>query len=306
MTKEEYENLINSSAIFDIGSEDEALFKTEFRKLVKHIVVYYMLISKSLRNELNFDVDNKEEKTDVLSYQLIITARACVKSYKKSDGSFLNYFNAAFKHNRVRAAAVDKSKSKRGGLTLGRENERLLSALIRYAKSRGKLIDDEEVQNKFALAAGCAVAKIKKLVKANNEAVCVGEYVRGEDGEDLSLIDGKALDERSAEDTVEQQSQVQTLLNGIAALFVEQQERTKPMLGKLLTVWLINRLADKQAVRTYLDGQAFIDGDILRTYLQSGNLPTAKNIAEQFGVAESHASRSLNNFKEKIIKYVKL
>ena len=305
-TREEYENLINSSEIFGVDKADEARFKTEFRKLTGWIVSYYLTLSKTLRDELNFETDKQSEMSDSLSYQLIVTAKTCVNSYKKDYGPFLHYFNASLKRNRVRSTAAEKAKTERGGLTMGRKSDRLISGLIRYAKSRGRSIYDEEVQRKFAIASGCKPEVISKLVQANDAAVCVGEYVKGDDGEQLSLIEGKAADLRSVDETLEQQSTIYILLNGMGVLFDEQQERTKPRLKKLLTAWLISRIGNKEAVGRYLVGQAFIDGEILQTYIKSGFVPKAKDLADEFGVSEQRASMIVNNFIKKINKNVKL
>ena len=85
-TKEEYENLINSSRLFDIDKDTNAvLYKTEWRRFTVLLVEYYskfVLCRKSL---------------DSYSMELMDTATECVKHYSVSKGiskPFVSRLNA--------------------------------------------------------------------------------------------------------------------------------------------------------------------------------------------------------------------
>ena len=95
------------------------------------------------------------------------------------------------------------------------------------------------------------------------------------------------------------------ILKILSASYEELQERTKPIIRKLITVYLIKSIEDKDAIKEYFEKLGYIDDGIVENYLKEDKLPTAKEIASSFGVTEASASRTLNNFLEKIRKNVK-
>lgn len=82
-TKEEFENLINGSPLFSIDRMvDAELFVAEERKFINDLVDLMRL--------------TRRDFTEIGS-EIIMTAKACIRAYKKERGMFLNYFNHALK-----------------------------------------------------------------------------------------------------------------------------------------------------------------------------------------------------------------
>ena len=77
-TKEEYENLLNNSPLFDIDKErDFAKYDTERKKLLAVILDYYRFYIYEYKN------------LDGYGSSLMATADNCIKAYEKENGEIL-------------------------------------------------------------------------------------------------------------------------------------------------------------------------------------------------------------------------
>lgn len=82
-TKEELESLINGSLLFSIDRvKDAELFVVEERKFISDLADLMRLTRRDFAE---------------IGSEIIITAKACIRAYKKESGVFLNYFNHALK-----------------------------------------------------------------------------------------------------------------------------------------------------------------------------------------------------------------
>lgn len=294
-TKEEYENLINSSRLFDIDKETNAvLYKTEWRRFTVLLVEYYskfVLYGKSL---------------DSYSMELMDTATECVKHYSVSKGiPFLHYFAVSLKKTMLKSKAKAAIDARRGGISISDSDDRMLRKMLKYAQSQGKDLNDVNVQISMSKGLGIELEKIKEMIDLNINSVVVQEVQKNDDGEDVSIFDTIASKELTPEEKWERIDDAKQILKTLSIAYEELQERTKPIIRKLITVYLIKAIEDKDAIKDYFDKLVYIDDEIVETYLKEDALPTAKEIATSFGVTEASASRTLNNFLEKIRKNVK-
>jgi hypothetical protein len=82
-TREELENLINGSPLFSIDRVTDAeLFATEERRFLNHLAELTAIVRKDF-SEIGFEI--------------IQTAKACIKAFKPENGIFMHYFNSALK-----------------------------------------------------------------------------------------------------------------------------------------------------------------------------------------------------------------
>jgi len=99
------------------------------------------------------------------------------------------------------------------------------------------------------------------------------------------------------EETLIHEEKVREIILSVDEEFQKQQERTKPLLSKLLTAKLLNasdyafQLIEKNVLRI-----SFIDSEIFSVCAKSNVIPTAREIAEANGVHEASASRTLKTF----------
>ena len=140
-TREEYENLINNSPLFEIDKESSpALYKSERYNFLTLLTDYYRLYiypSKPL---------------DSYSITLMETAAECIKYYEKSKGEFLHLFNSSMKRDLHIAKAKEIIEGKRQGIRISNEDDKLIRKIIALANSKGLDVYDLTVQEKISKA----------------------------------------------------------------------------------------------------------------------------------------------------------
>jgi len=229
-TKEELENLINGSSMFSIDRAiDTELFIIEERKFLLDLVELMALIRKDFAD---------------IGSEIILTAKACIKAYKRENGAFLNYFNHALK------TALIKEKT-------------------REAKLHEKLVSGDAP-------------------------------VRG--GEDSVIFDLIAVTDVSPEDKVVSADMVRYIMRIVNLVFKIQQERTKELLSKLLTIKLLDALLFVYSKAEVMEELVFVDAGIFSEYINGGELPSARKIAVMYNTTEQQASRTINRFWEKLME----
>ena len=120
-TREEFENLINNSPLFDIDKDSSPmLYKTEKYNLLTLITDYYRF----------YIYCNKP--LDSYSMTLMETAAECIKYYDREKSQFLSLFNMVMK----RKLHIDKAKelidAYRQGIKLSNYDSRLISKITAY------------------------------------------------------------------------------------------------------------------------------------------------------------------------------
>ena len=288
--KEEYENLINSSRLFTIDKEkDSILYKTEWLHFTVLLVEYYS----------NYVFTGKT--LDSYSMELMETAVECVKYYDITKGiPFLHYFAVSLKK------ALSKSKGKevvdtmRGGMNISEAVGRKIREILKYAQVQGKNVHDDNFQINVAKLLKLPVSKVKKLIDINTNSVVVPETRENEDGDEITIFDTISSDEFNPEEKFLQNDNIEQWLKSFLEVYHELQERTKPIVRKLLTVRLIENFEHPYLFEKYCYDLECIDKTIRDTYLQNGKFPSAREISAEFGVNEASSSRTMKIFLKKV------
>ena len=289
-TREEYENLINNSPLFEIDKESSpALYKTEKYNFLTLLTDYYRL----------FVYPNKS--LDAYSMTLMETASECIKYYDKSKGEFLHLFNSSMKRDLHIAKAKEIIEEKRQGIRVANEDDKMIRKIIALANSKGLDINDSIVQKKIAKFLNIDYNKLQELLKINNDAVAVSSTVSNEDGDEIELFDLQASKEKTAEEKMVDESAVISIIEEIEDVFSEVQERQKRLLSMLLTVEVVKAFnEDIDKAKEILCDKEFYNEEVFDYYINNGVLPTAKQIGVICGVSEQSLSRTYKNFKEKL------
>lgn len=251
-TEEEYICLINSSLLFDIVKEDDfALYNSAKYELLTLLTEYYQ------------DYIYRNKPLDSFSMDLIDTAAECIKGYDKTKGAFLNLFNSVMKRNMLRSKAIEAADMQRRGLTLSQRDNRLIRKILTYAKSKGADIADERTQKQIAEYLNMSVEDVAKLIYINQDAVAISSLVANEDGDEVELYNLQVSKDTSPEEKTIQVDAVMTLLKQIEAEFCNLQERTKPVMCKLLTAKFLEGLDCGTFNYELLSGFKFLDGAMI-------------------------------------------
>lgn len=289
-TREEYENLINNSPLFEIDKESSpALYKSErynFFTLLTDYYRFYIYPNKSL---------------ETYSMTLMETAMECIKYYDKDKGAFLHLFNSSMKRDLHIAKAKEIIEEKRQGIRVSNEEDKLIRRIIALANSKGLDVYDLTVQQKISKALNLEFSRLQELLRINDDAVAVSSTVTNDDGDEVELFDLQSSHEKNAEDKMADESAFVSLVEKINGVFNTVQDRQKKLLSMLLTVEIIKACdEDLDKAKNVLTGKKLFNKEVLDYYKKHGELPTAKQIGEILGVSEQSLSRTYKNFKEKL------
>ena len=289
-TREEYENLINNSPLFEIDKESSpALYKSErynFLTLLTDYYRFYIYSNKSL---------------DSYSMTLVETAMECIKYYDKEKGEFLHLFNSSMKRDLHIAKAKEIIEEKRQGIRVSNEDDKLIRKIIALANSKGLDIYDRNVQEKISKALNLETSRLQELLRINDDAVAVSSTVTNEDGDEVELFDLQSSHEKNAEDKMADESAFVSLVEKINDVFKAIQDRQKKLLSMLLTAEIIKACdEDLDKAKNVLTCKELFNKEVFDYYEKHGELPTAKQIGEILGVSEQSLSRTYKNFKEKL------
>ena len=289
-TKEYYENLINNSEVFETDRIiDSSLYQTRKRILFANLANYF--------NEFVF----KGKALEKYGYTLIETAEKCVNGYDKTKGIFLNYFHSVFKLDYHKFFAKEKIDSRRQGIQIPEEIDRLIRRVFAYANSRGLDLSDETVQNKIAALIGISTEKLKEVLRVNDNATASNPVAENEEGEEIQLIDTVASRELRL-NAADKYSAI-VIFDKIKAEFKRLSNRTdtRKLISMRVTAAIIEAVEDQMSelVET-LETYEFFNDEVYGIYLTQKRIPNAKNIADLCGVSEQSASRTYKNFISKI------
>lgn len=292
-TREEYENLINNSPLFEIDEESAPmLYKAERYNFLTHLTDYYRF----------YIYPNKP--LDFYSMTLILTANECIKYYNRGKGQFLHLFNTAMKRELHIAKAIEIIEEKRQGIKISKEDDKLIRKVVMFAKSKNLDIYDSATQEKISDALNIDIAKLKEIIIINDNAVGVPSTIINEDGDEIELFDLQPSKEKNAEEKIIERDSLNDRLRDIEAEYLDSQDRQKKILSMLLTTEII-KSQGLDLIKT--NRFAFFNKDILDYFKINQKLPTAKIIGELCGVSEQSISRTYKNFKiklkQRIVKY---
>lgn len=291
-TREELENLINNSPLFNIDKDSNPeLYKTEKYALLTLITDYY--------RSYVFPYKPLED----YSLTLMETATECLKYYDGAKGEFLHLFNKAMKRDLGIAKAKELIETHRKGIKLSAYDERMVRKVISLANSKNLDVHDSAVQQKIAIALSISADRVVELIRLNDDAVAVSATLTNDDGDEVELFDLRADKVDMPDKAIISKDGLQELVKQIDAVFQTVQERQKKLLSLLLTIELVKALDyDFKAIVNLLQIYTFFNKEILDWYDKNGDVPTAKQIGVICGVSEQSLSRTYKNFKEKLKK----
>jgi len=284
----ELEKLINESPLFLIDRiKDKELFVIEERRFLADLAWFLSLTRKDFKG---------------IGYEIVLTAKACIKSFNVEYGSFLNYFNAALKKTLFTQKAKEEISDTRTGLTLDQKTNNIIRRILQYININGA--DPNESGFALKIADVLAIPREKAIeaimINRNIFVQSGNDQIINKDGMEDELFNLIADKTGSPDKALMDEASVRTHIQAIDAAFKKQQERTKPILSKILTARLLKALDDIQLINKVIPGISFIDGQLYARYKENRTVPTAKEIGESFGVVEASISRTYNTFAEKL------
>ena len=275
--RSKYETLIQESVLFSLDrNTEEIAYKREAYKLIENIYCYLMAIN---RNDY-----------EQFACEIMDVATRCIKNYDVSTGVFLHYFNAAWKKEYSHITSRQISEDKLRGLKITDSEKR---NVIRYMK----LLKQKEYSNKETLyeeiseAMSIPIDQVMEIAALSDLHV-EAEMQKDKDGDFFSIFDRLSTESNYIEGA---RIDIEELLSSIDNVFMELQERQKPIISDVMTAKVIEFILEMHNIKQW----SFINIEIMEAY-SKGRLLTQRDIAIKHGRNEASISRTTKDFIKKL------
>lgn len=282
-TKEEYENLIDNSCLFDLDRNCQAsAYRRESLKMIEYLYNYLMLTNENKYQSYGLEIEE--------------TAILCINGYDKSKGRFLIYFMTAWKNNYSHIISKELFES---DFTSMKFPERIRRDYVKYKMCCTKLGIDTthpDFDEKVSEYLNIALDDVRELRILEDSKTASIDSLRNFCGEEQST---QIPSESNAEEDYIQRDTCMRFLDNIEGVFFKIQGRQKAAVSMLLTANLAFEFED-EVVFKYFKTKQFYDERVFRMCVDRGEPISNRIIAEMLGVKESSLSRTWKGFKEKI------
>ncbi len=283
--KEYYIDKINNSSVFSLDKETEyAAYRTAANRLIENISNYLLMFYKNDYEDYGLEI--------------VETATRCIKNYNNDKGSFLNYFLRALKLEIGRAKGKEDIKAKMGAFSISDRDYRNLRKYKRYLADKNIAPQSVSAENLCVIAETLGVS-LKYTEKLKEIDLFAAEDIFDEK-DDSTYEEYIPSVEISIQLEYENIESCKSKLNCINELFESKQERTKPLLSKLITRDIIEFVMKSNDILRFAESLSFFDMDIYKTFLAKKRLPSNQDIAAYFSKKESSVSRTKKQFESEL------
>ena len=282
MKKEEYIQRINESPLFSLDKQREAIaYRREALKVVEYIFGYLLCVNEDLYSQYGLEITE--------------TVKRCIKFYELGKGEFLHYFLSSWKIEFARIKAKEVQDSRLGGLHITEDDRRKVRKIIKYAQSNGKDYYSEDFAENVSMATGIAKEEIYDLIELADTKV-VSDIEVNEDGDSFSVFDMVSCSDYTQENEADEKEAVVLLLKRIEKFYNSRQDRQKPILSMVITAKIYEQILEKEPLLQELKKCDFYSREVELHFTKNKAVPTARQIADIFGVSEQSLSRTWNKF----------
>lgn len=294
-SKEEYENKI-LSIFTDISNFQDKNF-IEFQKLIQKI--YTPIWKWTL---LCFDEDDVRNA----GIEIFRCVKRCILNYKEAEnhsfiGFLYTYLETEIKHKKQRG---EFSKLR----MCSRDDYNKALKLIKTAEQMGKNPNNQNVQEWLAKQSDITVEQVKDLVLKYYQSQIVEETsasCSSDSDSPVSIFDTDSVrnNHPSPESVLISLEDVTNTLNIIEDEFNLCQARQKVYLASFITLRTITALETKYEdgqIYEMLKGHFFVDSSLFKYLFTKKELPSQKELCENFNKDEGYISNRIKEFFEKV------
>ena len=285
--KEEYEKLIIGSSLFSLDKENEKVaFRRESYKMVEYLYCYLLAINR--------------EKFEPFGCEITEVATRCINNFDSTKGTFLHYFNAAWKKEYDHIRGNQALEEKYHGIRISQDIKRNLKRYLRYESSLCLNSSQQDSYEAIARLMGCPVEDVYQLAEL---AGCRTVYFESQrNGENLSNLFEQLSDWDLVEDRVITADSLRDILSSSEKAYLSLQKRQRPIISDMLTIRVCDFISDS---RLDTSDYSFISTDIVQKYAKSHTLPTQREIAQKYGKNEASISRTVKEFIQKVKRIIR-
>ncbi len=283
--KLEFEEKILNTTLFNLDREKEySAYKKEALKMVENLYCYLVALNS---------------KNEQYGYEITILAQRCIKSFDADKGEFLHYFIRSWKNEQKNIYADESENNTYRGIGITEEKRRNLRKLKKLLKIEDNNISND-VLKKLSEIMDISICEVNELLKLEQIQV-VSSIVQTNGDEEIAIID-QYTDDNSIEDELKDFFDIEEAFSKIEKIFIELQERQKPILSDLLTITFCESITTHKI--NYLS-YSFVNKEIIKRFVKNNELPNQNWVATKYKRNKASVSRTLNEFIEKIKKEVK-
>lgn len=217
---------------------------------------------------------------EVPGVEFVETIKECLRYYEPNKGDFLSYFMTAFRRRLKQKEGKEKFEAMHSGIKMSKDHREKIK----------KHLDnpEEEVHG---------ITKIDIDFYEGDTRILVGE-----EGEDFY---NDLFGEISAENMVIDKERLMTYMDAIEGAYIKTKDKNKELISVIITARIIPLLHEMEDILVYAKSKTFFSTLVNEWYLEKGESPTAREIAEIFDKHESSISRTKAAFIQSIEKKFK-
>ncbi len=278
--KNKYQQLVENTILFSLNQETEyTAYKREFYRLIENLYCYLLAVNP--------------RDYEPYGCEILEVATRCIKNYDSTKGNFLHYFNAAWKQEYSHILGDRMQEEKLHGLKLTVEEKRSIRKYLRLAEKIESRCSKEELYSHISEAMDISVEKVQLIAQMSVMRV-IGDTNYSDDGEEISIWE-EISDGTSLEKELEEAESVEDLFQKVESSFEHLGKNQKPIISDMITIRICSMLnADHR------NKYKFVSGPILEQWIETGKVPTQRDIAAKYGRNEASISRTMKEYLKKL------
>lgn len=276
--------LIDNSEIFELSRESNPS---------KYRILEYELI-ENLYEYAQFLNSNRYQD---MGLEIFETATDCLRSYDKNRGLFTHYFLTSLSRRVNKEQAIRNAIETRGGIVVPEKVQKQITDIQLIAGTLGRDIEDEAVIEAAAKYLDVPTARVRKLMWLNAQCAVVHDSETEDAVGVLNLIS----DDFVLEDYVFEKTSLVEIFNAIDICFSRCRRSQQEVVSQLLTLRL---LSCPQDIIQLAVNRSFFDSTLYQNYINTGYIPTARDISSKLNKDEASTSRTFSTFGKKLKDYL--
>lgn len=259
------------------------------------------------------------QKVENASIEIMECIKRSISSFNGNLEEYIKYISAGLKKE-INNANKKNQVFEKELIKIPEKKRRLINSILKYAKSSGKNVDNQEDLKHIAIVFRLEYSDLKNLLLCESQAEVLQDYSTSSDDEEYSLIDcfvSKHNYIYDPETTVsinnkkqEFEKKAEKLFCLVEDLYLQEKDKTenqksaKQYLSSLITRLLFDELSkvnnfDKEKICESLDKKDFVDKSMIQPFIDN-KLPTQQEVAAWYNKDKTDASRKLKTFLQKL------
>lgn len=276
--------LIDNSEIFELSRESNPS---------KYRILEYELI-ENLYEYAQFLNSNRYQD---MGLEIVETATDCLRSYDKNRGLFTHYFLTSLSRRVNKEQAIRNAIETRGGIVVPEKVQKQITDIQLIAGTLGRDIEDEAVIEAAAKYLDVPTARVRKLMWLNAQCAVVHDSETEDAVGVLNLIS----DDFVLEDYVFEKTSLVEIFNAIDICFSRCRRSQQEVVSQLLTLRLLS--CPQDIIQLAVNRSSF-DSTLYQNYINTGYIPTARDISSKLNKDEASTSRTFSTFGKKLKDYL--